>query len=121
MVASALLKNTGTLKVLLEFLSPFFMKLHIPKNLCELVMLRPVSGGGSIALLTDIYKNTGADSIDSLIASVIAASTETTLYTISVYFGATRVKKTLPVITAGLMADAFTVFFSIFIINVFFK
>ena len=80
--------------------------------------MRPVSGSGSIALLKNLYSLSGPDSTSGLIASVIAASTETTLYTVSIYFGVTKVKKTaLPLIT-GIMADIFTVFFSIYIVSV---
>ena len=120
MVSSALIRQTGALGYFVNIISPFLSKLSIPDALCELVLMRPVSGGGSVVLLTDIYKNLGADSYEGLIASVIAASTETTLYTVSIYYGATKVKKTFIPLTAGLLADVFTVFFAIFIVNLFF-
>ncbi len=120
MVGSALIKETGALSFLTGFISPFFEKIHIPPDLSELILMRPVSGSGSIALLKNLYTTAGADSNSGLIASVIAASTETTLYTVSVYFGATRVRKTLVPLLTGIAADIFTVFFAIFIVNLLF-
>lgn len=120
MVATALFTKTGALTSLVEYISPFLMKLKIPKGLCELILMRPVSGGGSIVLLNNIYSFLGADSYEGLIASVIAASTETTFYTVSVYFGVTKVKKTFIPVMVGLCADFFTVMMSIFIINTLF-
>jgi len=121
MVATALFRETGVFTYLAGFISPIFSVLNIPEGLYEMIIMRPVSGSGSIALLTNIFDNYGADSIEGLIASVIAASTETTLYTVSVYFGVTHARKNgIPILT-GLMADFFTVMFTIFIINLMFK
>lgn len=120
LVSSSLLRETGALSFFTKLISPITSFLKIPPDLCDLILMRPVSGSGSIALLKNLYSLSGPDSTSGLIASVIAASTETTLYTVSIYFGVTKVKKTaLPLIT-GIMADIFTVFFSIYIVNLFF-
>lgn len=121
MVATALFRETGVFSYLAGFISPVFSVFNIPEGLYEMIIMRPVSGSGSIALLTNIFENYGADSIEGLIASVIAASTETTLYTVSVYFGVTHAKKNgIPIFT-GLMADFFTVLVSVFVIRLIFK
>ena len=121
MVATALFRETGVFSYLAGFITPVFSVFNIPKGLYEMIIMRPVSGSGSIALLTNIFETYGADSFEGLSASVIAASTETTLYTISVYFGVTNAKKNGVVILAGLMADFFTVLISIFVIRLMFK
>ena len=121
MVATALFRETGVFSYLAGFISPLFGVFNIPEGLYEMIIMRPVSGSGSIALLTNIFENYGADSFEGLVASVIAASTETTLYTVSVYFGVTHAKKNgIPILT-GLMADFFTVLISVFVIRLMFK
>lgn len=121
MVATALFRETGVFSYFAGFISPLFSVFDIPQGLYEMIIMRPVSGSGSIALLTNIFENYGADSFEGMVASVIAASTETTLYTVSVYFGVTHAKKNgIPVLT-GLMADFFTVLISILVIRLIIK
>lgn len=120
MTAVALFRETGAFSFFAKFLAPVFSVLKIPEGLYEMVIMRPVSGSGSVALLTNILDKYGADSKVGLIASVIAASTETTLYTIAVYFGATNAKKTGTAIFVGLITDVFTVLFAVFVINLLF-
>ena len=120
MVATALFRKSGAFSYFAQYLTPFFSFFNIPEALYEMIIMRPVSGSGAIALLNDILKTSGADSFEGLTASVIAASTETTLYTAAVYFGITKVKKTgIPVVT-GLIADFFTVLFSMYVVKMFF-
>lgn len=119
-VATELFTKSGALELVVGILSPLFMKLKIPKGFCELILMRPVSGSASTVLLNNIYSALGADSYEGLVASVICASTETTLYTVSVYFGVTKVKKTFIPVFVGLCADFFTVVMSVFVINTMF-
>ena len=70
-----------------------------------MVLLRPISGGGSTALLTGIYRDFGPDSFTGKVASVLAGSTETTFYAIAVYFGAVNIKKIRHTLIAALSAD----------------
>lgn len=59
-----------------------------------MAVLRPISGSGATALLTNIYENFGPDSLVGEIASVLAGSTETTLYAVTMYFGSVGITKT---------------------------
>ena len=70
-----------------------------------LSILKTVSGGGSVALLEDIFKNYGPDSYIGLVASVIAGSTETTFYTMALYFGSVGISKTKYTLLCALAAD----------------
>jgi spore maturation protein B len=117
MVATAMLRKSGALEYLLGYLTPILSLAKIPSGIVELIILRPISGSGALALLSEVYNKFGADSYEGLLASVIAASTETTLYTIMIYFGVTSAKKTKIPIMAGLITDAFVVFIAIIIIN----
>lgn len=117
MVATSLFRETGAFSFIAKFISPVFNIINIPQGLYELIVMRPVSGSGAIGLLNSIFDTYGADSKTGIMASVIAASTETTLYTVSIYFGVTHAKKTGIPITVGLLADIFTVIFTVFLIN----
>ena len=86
-----------------------------------MILLRPISGSGSIALLENLLKTCGPDSLPGRVASVMAASTETTFYTIAVYFGAVRIKKTRYALPAALTADVVCTVVSILSVHLFFQ
>ena len=100
-----MLKASGAIDILCDFISPAAEFLGFPKEIVPMILLRPVSGGGSTALLTSIYKECGADSFAGLCASVLAGSTETTFYAIAVYYGSVGVKKIRHTLPAALSAD----------------
>ena len=100
-----MLKASGAIDILCDFISPAAELLGFPKEIVPMILLRPVSGGGSTALLTSIYKECGADSFAGLCASVLAGSTETTFYAIAVYYGSVGVKKIRHTLPAALSAD----------------
>lgn len=102
---SAMLKESGLLTAFSDAVSPFFEKIGVPTELLPLAMLRPFSGGGSLGLLTDTVKTYGADSRISRAACILCASTETTFYTISVYFRRTKVRRLKSVILAAIIGD----------------
>ena len=87
---------------LLEPLTGFF---GFPKECTPLLILRPFSGSGSVALFEKILSQNGADSFAGRVASVMLGSSETTFYTIAVYFAATKVKKTRYALAAALVGD----------------
>lgn len=116
--AVKLLRGSGVIDAVSEFTGPFFQKLGIPSEVLPLAFLRSVSGSGSTALMTDIFETHGPDSYLGLLASVICCSSETTFYTVAVYFGAVKVKDTRHTIFAALLADAAAVIFSILFVNI---
>lgn len=104
-VTIAVFKASGCMAVISEFLSPFLNVVGFPVECAPLLVLRPFSGSGAIALFEQILSDTGADSFAGRVASVILGSSETTFYTISVYFAATRVKKTRYALPSALLGD----------------
>lgn len=104
-VAVDMLKASGAMEMLCNFVTPLADALGFPKEIVPMVLLRPVSGGGSTALLTGIYKDCGPDSFAGQVASVLAGSTETTFYAIAVYFGSVNIKKIRHTLVAALAAD----------------
>lgn len=105
LVGISMFRASGALEMLSWLLSPLTNLIHMPADVLPLALLRPVSGSGSIAIITDIFKNSGPDSLSGKIASVMMGSTETTFYTIAVYFGCVGIKKSRHTLKAALMAD----------------
>ncbi len=89
-----LLRESGVDAWLVKILAPPFSWVGIPAELVELVLIRPFSGSGSLALLTEIYTLYGTDSYVARCASVMMGSTETVFYVSAVYFAGTKIKKT---------------------------
>lgn len=106
LTASAMLRESGLLLKITSLLAPLARAVHIPDGAVILALMRPVSGGGSLGILSDIISNFGAGSITALTAAVMTGSTETTLYTMSVYYKNTAVKNTRRVLFCALFADA---------------
>ena len=105
LIAVALLRVSGITDFLGNILSPFFRILGIPKELCELVLLRPFTGSGSYGILENIFSTYGADSYISRCACVIMGCTETIFYVATVYISQTKVKKLLYAIPVALFCS----------------
>jgi spore maturation protein B len=105
MVAVAIFRDTGAMKFYIKGLMPFVSWMNIPSEVLPIGLLRPISGTGSLAFVESIFRNFGPDSFLGKLASTIQASTDTTLYVITVYFGAVGVKNTLYSLKVGLLAD----------------
>lgn len=100
-----LLRSSGAINVICDFVSPAADFLGFPKEIVPMVLLRPVSGSGSTALLTSLYQDCGPDSFAGQVASVLAGSSETTFYAVAMYFGSIKVKKIRHTLVAALLAD----------------
>ena len=105
LTAVAMFKASGALDVLSWALYPAARALGLPREVIPLALLRPVSGSGAMVLFNDILKSFGPDSFIGRVASVMEGSTETTFYTIAVYYGATRVTRTRHTLPSALSAD----------------
>jgi len=105
MTAVTALRQSGALELLGRILSPLLSFLGIPPETALLVMIRPISGSAALAVGSKLMAQHGVDSRVGLTAAVMLGATETTFYTISVYFGAAGIKKTRYTIPAALCAD----------------
>lgn len=116
----AMFNSSGASAALAKLLSPIGKRIGIPTEIIPLVIIRPLSGGASTALISDIFEKYGADSFVGRCVSVMAGSTDTLLYVVSVYFGAVGVKKTRGTVPVSLVIMLFCVFFSVFLCRIFF-
>lgn len=105
MTASYMLRASGAADLLCSLLSPLTSKIGMPPEVLPLALIRPVSGSGSLGILTDLLNTYGADSDIGQIASIITGSTETTFYCICVYFSETKVKYSAKVIPCAIIGD----------------
>jgi|GEM_PF-3490620 len=97
--------QNGALTFYLQLLEPLVSWIHIPSEVLPVGFLRPITGTGSLAFVESILKTYGPDSFLGKLASTIQGSTDTTLYVITVYFGAVGIRKTLYSLKVGLLAD----------------
>ncbi len=100
-----MLRASGAIEALAGLLQPLFAWLGIPAECVPLMLLRPVSGSGALAIGTEIMEQSGPDSFIGRCTAVMLGSTETSLYVIAVYFAAAGIKKTRHAVPAALMAD----------------
>ena len=105
LTAVYMLRASGALEALTALLSPLLTLLGIPPETAPLMLLRPVSGSGALAAATELIGQYGPDSYIGRTAAVMLGSTETTFYTIAVYFGAAGIVKTRYAVPAALCAD----------------
>lgn len=105
LTAVSMLRASGVMELLSGFLAPVFGFFGIPPETAILVLIRPISGSAALAIGADLMAQHGVDSTIGRTVSVMLGSTETTFYTISVYFGAAGIKKTRYTVPAALIAD----------------
>lgn len=105
LTAVSMLRASGAVEILSRFLSPVFSFFGIPPETALLVLIRPLSGSAALAVGAELMGQYGPDSQIGRTVAVMLGSTETTFYTISVYFGAAGIKKTRYTIPAALFAD----------------
>ena len=101
----AMLRASGALEVAAKALSPVLGLLGIPPETMGLMLVRPISGSAALAVGTSLMQTYGVDSQIGRTAAVMLGSTETTFYTISVYFGAAGIRRTRYTLPAALFAD----------------
>ena len=105
LTAVHMLQSSGAAELLCGIFSPVFSLFGIPPETALLVLVRPISGSAALAVGTDLMMRYGVDSAVGRTAAVMLGSTETTFYTISVYFGAAGIRKTRYTVPAALIAD----------------
>lgn len=105
LTAVYMLRASGALTLLTQALTPALTRIGIPPETVSLLLIRPVSGSGALAVGSEIMQTYGPDSTIGRTAAVMLGSTETTFYTIAVYYGAAGIRRTRHTIPAALAAD----------------
>ena len=105
LVAIGMFRASGAMDMLTNALRPLLSATRFPPEIFPLVILRTLSGSGSLALTTDIIRQFGPDSLIGRTAATIYGGSETTFYVLAVYFGSIGVKRTRHAIPSALVGD----------------
>jgi spore maturation protein B len=105
LVAVGMLRGAGAIDMLARWLGPVLQRVGFPVEILPLAIMRPLSGSGSLGVVTELIKTHGPDSFLGRLAASAYGSTETTFYVLAVYFGSIGIKKARHAVISGLVAD----------------
>ncbi|MFC1557299.1 spore maturation protein [candidate division KSB1 bacterium] len=120
LVAIGMFRESGAMDLLVRVVSPVTDLVGYPAEVLPMAFTRPLSGGGSLGLMTDLINTHGADSFIGRLSSTLMGSTETTFYIAAVYFGSVAVRKQRHTVPACLIADAVGIIASFVICSIVF-
>lgn len=114
--AIGMFRASGAMEFMVEGLRPVLGWIGVPPEVLPMMIIRPLTGSGSAAIVLDMIQQFGEDSILVKMVATMFGSTETTFYVIAVYFGAVNVKKTRHAVPAGLAADIVAMFLGVYVV-----
>ncbi|MCM3440849.1 spore maturation protein [Metabacillus halosaccharovorans] len=121
LVAISVFRASGALEFLMNFMKPALEVLNIPAEIVPLAFIRPISGTAALGLTSDIIATYGPDSFIGMLAATMQGSTDTTLYVLTVYFGAVGIRKMGDALKVGLLADLVGIIAAIVIVTIMFS
>ena len=120
LVLIGMFRTSGALEVLVSFLTPLTVLIGMPAEVLPLAVLRPFSGSGSFALAAETMQTHGPDTLIGYMSGTFTGSTETTFYTLAVYYGAIGIRNTRHTVPACLAADVTGILAATYIVNLLF-
>lgn len=120
LAAIGMFRASGAMDWFVRLVSPLTDLIGMPAEVLPAAFMRPLSGSGTLGIVTELIGTHGADSFIGRLASTIYGSTETTFYVLAVYFGAVNIKKTRHAVAAGLTADLAGILAAVFICHLLF-
>lgn len=118
--AVGMFRASGAQELITSLVSGFFDRTGFPEECLPLALIRPVSGSGALAVYEALLEENGPDSFAGRVGSVMLGSTETTFYTLAVYYGAVKIKNTRHTLAASLAGDMTGFIVSVLTVNIFF-
>jgi spore maturation protein B len=119
-IAISIFRASGALDYVVQLIKPFLDMVGAPSEIVPLAFIRPISGSAGLSITTDLIATHGPDSFIGRLASTIQGSTDTTLYILTVYFGAVGIRKMRYALKVGLWADFIGIVCSIVFVSMFF-
>lgn len=119
-VSIAILRSSGALDAFILLISPVLSFIGIPPEIVPLALVRPISGSAALGMTTELTQNYGPDSFIGRLAATMQGSTDTTLYILTLYFGAVGIKRMNYALKVGLLADLVGITVSIIIVTLVF-
>lgn len=120
LAAIGIFRASGALELLITLLTPVTALIGMPPETLPMALMRPLSGSGSLGIMTELMNVHGPDSLIGIMASTMYGSSETTFYVLAVYFGAVGVKNTRHAVPTGLIADVAGMLAAVWIVNLLF-
>jgi spore maturation protein B len=120
LAAIGIFRASGALELLIAVLTPVTSLIGMPPETLPMALMRPLSGSGSLGIMTELMNVHGPDSLIGIMASTMYGSSETTFYVLAVYFGAVGVKNTRHAVPTGLIADLAGMLAAVWIVNLLF-
>jgi len=121
LVAIGIFRASGALDLVTSLVAPVTSALGMPPETLPMALMRPLSGSGSLGIMTELMKVHGPDSLIGVMASTMYGSSETTFYVLAVYFGAVGIKNTRHALPVGIIADIAGMLAAVWIVNVLFR
>ena len=118
--AIGIFRASGAMELLTTVLAPATNLIGMPPETLPMALMRPLSGSGSLGIMTELMKVHGPDSFNGILASTMYGSSETTFYVLAVYFGSVQIKNTRHAVPAGLIADVFGMLGAVLICRILF-
>jgi spore maturation protein SpmA len=120
LMAIGIFRAGGAMEWLIYILKPITNFIGMPAEALPMALMRPLSGSGSLGIMTEIISVHGPDSFIGILVSTFYGSTETTFYVLAVYFGAVNIRNTRHAVPAGLIADVAGILGAVFIVRLLF-
>ncbi|MGP4107375.1 spore maturation protein [Virgibacillus sp. L01] len=119
-VAISILRSSGALEALINLISPLLVMVGVPPEIVPLALVRPISGTAALGMTTELIGTHGPDSFIGRLASTMQGSTDTTLYVLTIYFGAVGIRKMGYALKVGLLADLVGIIASVIVVTLIF-
>ncbi|MFC0299396.1 spore maturation protein [Virgibacillus soli] len=120
LVSISILRSSGALEAFIHLISPILSFIGIPPDIIPLALVRPISGTAALGMTTELIDTHGPDSFLGRLASTMQGSTDTTLYILTIYFGAVGIRKMGYALKVGLLADLVGIIASVIIVTIVF-
>jgi spore maturation protein B len=121
LAAIGIFRASGGMDVLIKILAPITSLIGMPPETLPMALMRPLSGSGSLGIMTELMKVHGPDSLIGIMASTMYGSSETTFYVLAVYFGTVAIKNTRHAVPTGIIADLAGMLAAVWIVNLLFR
>lgn len=121
LVAIGIFRAGGAMEFLMIILSPATNLIGFPAEALPMALMRPLSGSGSLGIMSEVMSLHGPDSFIGILVSTIMGSTETTFYVLALYFGSVSIKRTRHAVAVGILADIAGILGALFIVKLLFN
>jgi spore maturation protein B len=120
LAAIGIFRASGAMEILTSLFAPATALIGMPPETLPMALMRPLSGSGSIGIMTELMKVHGPDSLIGIMASTMYGSSETTFYVLAVYFGSVNIRNTRHAVPTGIIADIAGMLAAVWIVNLLF-